>query len=113
MRQTSEGETPAIKKMFCYRFNREHRPMSYYSLYEIPSNDGMTVLDMLDYAARHLDPSLSYPMHSRCDQGLCARCALRVNGKPVLSCIEICGEEILIVEPLDKKRVCKDLVSYP
>jgi len=100
-----------IRRLVCYRYNPEHCPQSYYSVYDIPFVLSMTILDMLDYVVRNLDATLAYIVHSRCNQGLCARCILKINGKSRLACLETCDEEIVIVEPVDKKRVSKDLVT--
>jgi succinate dehydrogenase/fumarate reductase-like Fe-S protein len=55
--------------------------------YEVPENGHtQTVMQILDYISLHLDHSLAYYKHSACAQGICGRCALKVNGKAALAC---------------------------
>ena len=79
--------------------------------FEVPSDPDWTVMDILDYISLHLDSSLAYFRHSACDHGVCARCGLKVNGKPVLACTHTAGDASeLILEPRNDK-VVRDLVT--
>ncbi len=75
-----------------------------------------TVMDILRYISCNLDPSLGFFRHSRCNRGVCKRCLVRVNGKVVLSCNFIVGkfliseENMVVLEPVNKKKVVKDLL---
>ena len=80
--------------------------------YEVET-DGvcMTVMDILDTISENQDPSLAYYKHSVCNHGICGRCALMVNGRPGLACIErIEGGDTLRLAPLQGKTVVRDLV---
>jgi len=97
-------------KVVCYRFNKNKDPKEYYQVYEIPYHDGMSLLEILIYISENIDPALAYPKHSLCKQGICGECTLKMNDKPVLPCIESPKDPIIIVEPLRKDKVVRDLV---
>lgn len=82
------------------------------SEYEVETAADETVMDVLDHIYENLDPSLSYYKHSTCNQGICGRCLVKLNGKPVLSCVEKVDNtlETITIEPKNKK-VIKDLVT--
>ena len=69
-------------------------------------NDGARVLHVLHAIHDEHDPTLSY--RYCCGSGQCGSCAVRVNGQPVLACMEEARDEITI-EPLDLP-VIKDLI---
>lgn len=79
--------------------------------YEVPFSpaDGYTVMDVLDYIARHLDPTLGYVSHSICDHGICGRCTVVVNGKPALACLALADADRIELAPR-KGSVVRDLV---
>lgn len=80
--------------------------------FEVPVHPGDTVMDVLDYIYENLDHSLAYYRHSRCCQGVCGRCAVKLNGKTVLACkAEI--DPVLISVSLDPApgKVRRDLVT--
>jgi succinate dehydrogenase/fumarate reductase-like Fe-S protein len=80
--------------------------------YEVPgSGQPCTVMQILDYISRYLDHSLAYFRHSACGQGICGRCAVRVNGKNALSCTAIVepDTERLVLEPAGN-NIVRDLV---
>ena len=49
-----------------------------FTTYEVPRQDSQTVLDVVTYIQRHLEPSLSY--RYACRVGMCGSCAMTVNG---------------------------------
>ena len=69
-------------------------------------NEGARVLHVLHAIHDELDPTLSY--RYSCGSGQCGSCAVRVNGEPVLACMEEAQNNITI-EPLNLS-VKKDLV---
>jgi succinate dehydrogenase/fumarate reductase-like Fe-S protein len=80
--------------------------------YEVPEYEyAVTVMQILDYIYEELDHSLAYFRHSACCQGVCARCAVKANGKNVLACVEKVepGTAVLTLEPAGN-RVLRDLV---
>ncbi len=52
--------------------------------YEVPRLDSQTVLDVVTYVQRYLDPTLSYRF--ACRVGVCGSCAMTVNGRPRWTC---------------------------
>ncbi len=97
-----------------FRFNAETDYLPHYDEYKIEVSQDEVVLDILNRIKWEHDGSLSY--RRSCRHGICGSCAIKVNGKPVLSCkervfdlIDIFGEE-LTFDPQDKKRAYKDFV---
>ncbi len=85
----------------------------HYDEFKLPDSvfKGATVMDVLDYISRKLDPSLGFFKHSRCKRGICKRCLLRVNGDVVLACNTVIDRfSPVILEPVNEKRVVKDLL---
>ncbi len=86
---------------------------SYYESFQVPYQEGMTLLTALQIIKEEMDPSLSF--RHFCRAGICGTCAVMVNGFPKLACKEqmlpyaLFGEEV-IVEPLKNFEVIKDLV---
>ncbi len=80
--------------------------------YQVPAlSPSMTVMDILDYVYANLDRSLAYYRHSACNQGICARCAVKLDGKTVLACAaQVPGDaDAIVIEPVSDK-VVRDLV---
>lgn len=82
------------------------------SVFNVPTDDTWTVMDVLDYIALNFDPSIAYYKHSACNQGICARCALKINGKVGLACTTRATGSFLLLEPRVGK-VVRDLVVEP
>ncbi|MCS7171463.1 MAG: succinate dehydrogenase/fumarate reductase iron-sulfur subunit [Aquificaceae bacterium] len=86
---------------------------AYYQSFEIPYEEGMTLLTALQKIKEDFDPSLSF--RHFCRAGICGTCTLMVNGFPRLACKEqilpyaLFNEE-LTIEPLKNFAVLKDLV---
>ena len=55
-----------------------------FSDYQVPRQNSQTVLDVVTYIQRHLEPSLSYRF--ACRVGMCGSCAMTVNGKARWTC---------------------------
>jgi fumarate reductase (CoM/CoB) subunit B len=75
--------------------------------YMVKTNEGGRVLNILHAIHDGIDPTLSY--RYCCGSGQCGSCAVRVNGEPVLACMEEARDDITI-EPLHLP-VKKDLVA--
>lgn len=82
---------------------RDHAPRL--ETYTVRVNDGARVLHVLHAIHDEIDPTLSY--RYCCGSGQCGSCALRVNGEPVLACMEE-AKTGSVIEPL-KLPVKKDL----
>ena len=81
--------------------------------FEVPRQESQTVLDVVTYIQRSLDPSLSYRF--ACRVGMCGSCAMTVNGKARWTCrthvSEVVEDGRLEVGPLHNLPVVKDLVA--
>ena len=75
--------------------------------YEVPMEEGMTVLGVLDYIYENIDSSLAY--YQSCRNGRCKGCWVVVNGKAVLSCTTIATDGMK-VSSLEKFSLIRDLV---
>lgn len=81
--------------------------------YSVPRLEAQTVLDVVTYIQRVLDPSLSY--RYACRVGMCGSCAMTVNGKARWTCrthvSKVAGDGALEIQPLHNLPVIKDLVT--
>ena len=73
--------------------------------YTMEVNEGARVLHVLHAIHDRIDPTLTY--RYCCGSGQCGSCAIRVNGEPVLACMEE-AREGMVIEPL-KLAIIKDL----
>jgi fumarate reductase iron-sulfur subunit len=83
----------------------------YYETYTVPARDNQTILDVVTYIQRHVDPTLSYRF--ACRVGMCGSCAMTVNGKPRWTCRSharvVAEDGKLEIAPLRNFKVIKDL----
>ena len=80
-----------------------------YQEYQVPLEEGMSAMDVLDYIYQNLDGTLAYYDHAGCALGICARCNCKVNGRAGLFCqVPVSGD--LTIDPISPSRVLKDLV---
>ncbi|MBN1574836.1 MAG: hypothetical protein JW984_16695 [Deltaproteobacteria bacterium] len=100
------------RKVKIFRYDKDADKEGRHEEFEIDDDSDMSVIDALNYIYYNIDPSLSFYGHSRCGHGLCARCAVSVNGKNSIACVTPLpeGEEV-IIEPASKERVLKDLIT--
>jgi fumarate reductase iron-sulfur subunit len=82
--------------------------------YTVPRRDSQTVLDVVTYVQRALDPTLSY--RYACRVGMCGSCAMTVNGQARWTCrthvAKVAGGEgKLEIAPLAHLPVVKDLAT--
>ena len=81
--------------------------------YEVPARRSQTVLDLVTYIQRHLDPTLAYRF--ACRVGMCGSCAMTVNGIARWTCrthVErVAKGGALEVRPLANLPVIKDLAT--
>lgn len=79
--------------------------------YEVPSLESQTILDVVTWIQRNVDPKLSYRF--ACRVGMCGSCAMMVNGKPRWTCRthvqKVLDNGTLTIEPLRNLPVIKDL----
>src|ERR1700704_2025833 len=80
--------------------------------YQVPRLESQTVLDVVTYIQRKLDPTLSYRF--ACRVGMCGSCAMTVNGRARWTCRTHVGKvasgKRLQIAPLANLTVVRDLV---
>ena len=85
----------------------------HFEAFEVPRTPSQTVLDVVTYIQRRLDPTLSYRF--ACRVGMCGSCAMTVNGTPRWTCRthvdKVAGAGRLEIAPLANMPVVKDLVA--
>jgi fumarate reductase iron-sulfur subunit len=81
--------------------------------FDVPRHPSQTVLDVVTYIQRALDPALAY--RYACRVGMCGSCAMTVNGVPRWTCRthvdKVIRAERLEVAPLRNLPVIRDLVT--
>lgn len=79
--------------------------------YHVPRRENQTVLDVVTYVQRKLDPGLSYRF--ACRVGMCGSCAMTVNGRTRWTCrthvSRVADDGRLEIAPLRNFDVIKDL----
>jgi fumarate reductase iron-sulfur subunit len=104
---SSAAQPPATFSVRVWRGAAEGR----FQRYEVPAAPSQTILDLVTYIQRALDPTLSYRF--ACRVGMCGSCAMTVNGRPRWTCrthvAKVAGEGEVTIEPLKNMPVVKDL----
>ena len=81
--------------------------------FEVPREPSQTVLDVVTYIQRALDPTLAY--RYACRVGMCGSCAMMVNGAPRWTCRthvdRVAKQNALEIRPLRNLPVIRDLVA--
>ncbi len=84
-----------------------------YVTYKVPLNANQTVLDIVTYIQRVLDPTLAYRF--ACRVGVCGSCAMTVNGRPRWTCrthvSKVIEDGRIEIAPLANLPVIKDLAT--
>jgi fumarate reductase iron-sulfur subunit len=84
-----------------------------YREFEVPRQPSQTVLDVVTYIQRALDPTLAY--RYACRVGMCGSCAMTVNGVPRWTCRthvdKVVRNDRLHIGPLKNLPVIRDLVT--
>ncbi|MGI9482725.1 MAG: succinate dehydrogenase/fumarate reductase iron-sulfur subunit [Hyphomicrobiales bacterium] len=79
--------------------------------FSVPARESQTVLDIVTWVQRNIDPTLTYRF--ACRVGMCGSCAMTVNGAPRWTCrthaSKVTKAEKLKIEPLRNMPVIKDL----
>jgi fumarate reductase iron-sulfur subunit len=89
------------------------REQGRFQQFEVPRLESQTVLDVVTYIQRRLDPTLSYRF--ACRVGMCGSCAMTVNGRARWTCrahvAKVAEDGRLEIAPLANLPVVKDLVT--
>ena len=84
-----------------------------YCRYEVPRRESQTVLDVVTWVQRNLEPTLAYRF--ACRVGVCGSCAMTVNGRPRWTCRTridaVAADRPLRLGPLENLPVIRDLVT--
>src|SRR3954465_12718492 len=84
-----------------------------FATYEVPREESQTVLDVVTYIQRRLDPPLAYRF--ACRVGMCGSCAMTVNGVARWTCRTHVDKAVrdgkLQIAPLRNLPVIRDLVT--
>jgi fumarate reductase iron-sulfur subunit len=85
----------------------------HFQQFEVPRQESQTVLDVVTYIQRRLEPSLAYRF--ACRVGMCGSCAMTVNGRARWTCrthVDRAAEDgRLKIAPLGNLPVVRDLVA--
>ena len=84
-----------------------------FQTFQVPRRDAQTVLDVVTYIQRRLDPTLAYRF--ACRVGMCGSCAMTVNGRPRWTCrthvADVAPKDMLEIAPLANLPIVRDLVT--
>ncbi|HJJ89979.1 MAG TPA: succinate dehydrogenase/fumarate reductase iron-sulfur subunit [Methanocorpusculum sp.] len=94
-------------KVHISRFDPKLDNIPHIETYNVSSERGARVLNVLETIHDCIDPTLGY--RHCCRAGQCGSCAVRVNGEPMLACMEEAHDGDLI-EPLELPRIL-DLIT--
>ncbi len=81
-----------------------------YDDFQVPYEEGMSVLDALRWIREHLDSSLAI-RYSCVNANACKTCMALVNGEVEYTCTAKLSPDRTIVEPLPKRPLIRDLVT--
>jgi succinate dehydrogenase iron-sulfur subunit len=109
-RTTGAGPAGANLRVAVWRGRAEGK----YQSFEVPRQPSQSVLDVVTYIQRELDPTLAYRF--ACRVGMCGSCAMTVNGKARWTCRthvdKVAGADgALEIGPLANLPVVRDLVA--
>jgi succinate dehydrogenase/fumarate reductase iron-sulfur protein len=101
-------EKEDLARVTVFRFDPSKDDKPRYEVFDNLPYKAMRVTDVLNYIYQNIDSTLVY--RYSCRIGLCDACLMKVNGKVEVACKKLAEKEMLI-EPLDKFVVLKDLVG--
>ena len=89
------------------------RADGHFQRFEVPREASQTVLDVVTYIQRHLEPTLAYRF--ACRVGMCGSCAMTVNGVARWTCrthvAKVAQDDRLEIGPLRNLPVIRDLAT--
>ena len=81
-----------------------------YQDYDVPYEEGMSILDALRWIRANLDSTLAI-RYSCINANACKTCMALVNGAVEYTCIARLTPNVITVEPLSKRPLIRDLVT--
>ncbi len=98
-------------KFKIFRFNPNlENPKPGYKDYEVSTQPGMTILDVLHEIKWQIDGTLTF--RRSCRSGICGSCAMQIHGLNRLACetqVERLKKKMIVIDPLPGFKVIKDL----
>jgi succinate dehydrogenase/fumarate reductase-like Fe-S protein len=80
-----------------------------YDSYQVPYEDGMSVLDALRWIRVHRDSTLAL-RYSCINANACKTCMALIDGAVQYTCIAKLSPGVITIEPLPKRPLIRDLV---
>ncbi len=84
-----------------------------YQRFQVPRRENQSVLDVVTFIQRRLDPALAYRF--ACRVGVCGSCAMTVNGRPRWTCRTHVSRVVkngqLTIAPLRNLPIIRDLAA--
>ncbi|HWI15492.1 MAG TPA: succinate dehydrogenase/fumarate reductase iron-sulfur subunit [Burkholderiales bacterium] len=81
--------------------------------FDVPRQESQTVLDVVTYVQRALEPTLAY--RYACRVGMCGSCAMTVNGRAMWTCrthvSKVVENGTVEIAPLHNLPIVRDLVT--
>ena len=84
--------------------------LSRYDDFEVPYEDGMSVLDALRWIRIHRDSTLGI-RYSCINANACKECMIELDGKTVYACTARLQPREMTLTPLSNKTLVRDLVT--
>lgn len=102
---------PSFVTFKIFRFNPRKDPKPFYKEYKVPVSRYTRVLEALLWIKENVDSTLNF--RYSCRMAMCGSCGMLINGKQRLACktlVKDIDSEVILVEPLPKYPVVRDLV---
>ena len=82
----------------------------HYDDFDVPYEEGMSVLDALRWIRIHLDSTLAI-RYSCINANACKTCMALVDGEVEYTCIAKLRPNVITIDPLPKRPLIRDLVT--
>jgi len=105
---TPERESTRVTHLRIWRGSA--RDEGLYKTYDVPFEEGMSVLDALRWIRTHRDPSLAV-RYSCINANACKTCMALVDGAVEYACTARLSPFGATIEPLSSRTVIRDLVT--
>lgn len=102
-----ELESKQYVKLKIKRFDPRSDTAPRFDDFEVPKEDGWSVMTALNYIFENIDPSLAY--YSSCRLGKCEGCDVLIDGELKLTCTTKLERDMKL-EPLEDFMLIRDLV---
>jgi succinate dehydrogenase / fumarate reductase iron-sulfur subunit len=101
---------PTLKTAVLHVWRGVRREQGHYDDFEVPYEEGMSVLDALRWIRVNLDSALAI-RYSCINANACKTCMALVNGAVEYTCTAKLTPGVITVEPLAKRPLIRDLVT--